>query len=193
MGVLDVPVLARGRAGERPLLVAEQLGGDQGRRHRRAIERDIRTLRAHRALVDRAGHQFLAGAALAGDQHRHITGGEAAHLVEDFEHRRAVADHEQRRRARRRLAGGRRRIEREVCRRQVGRRLPPAADGAVELHDCLAAHRSPPAHSFMRHSASPPSATFRSPATPAIVKLGRRLHSIAPSGALTRIEPRTAR
>ena len=44
-------------------------------------------------LVDGAGDQFLAGAALAGDQHRHVLGGDAADGLVHLAHGRAAADH----------------------------------------------------------------------------------------------------
>ena len=43
-------------------------------------------------LVDGPGHQLLAGAALAGDQHRDVLGGDAADGLVDLLHGRAAAD-----------------------------------------------------------------------------------------------------
>ena len=43
-------------------------------------------------LVDRAGDQFLAGAALAGNQHRHVLGRDPADGLVDLAHGRARAD-----------------------------------------------------------------------------------------------------
>ena len=61
---------------------------------------------ARAVLVDGARHQLLAGAALAGDQHRHRRRGGAADRLPHGEHARARADQRGRRR-RRRSAGGR--------------------------------------------------------------------------------------
>src|SRR6202012_3314360 len=56
--------------GERALVVAEQLALEQLGRDRRAVDRDERPAGALAGGVDRARHQLLAGAALAGDQDR---------------------------------------------------------------------------------------------------------------------------
>ena len=58
------------RAGEGALLVAEDLALDQRFGNRRAVDRDEWPRLARAQIVQRARHQFLAGAALAGDQHR---------------------------------------------------------------------------------------------------------------------------
>jgi hypothetical protein len=57
----------RGR-GEGALHVAEELGLQQVLRKRRAVHHDERLVGAQGLLVDQLGHQFLAGAALAGDE-----------------------------------------------------------------------------------------------------------------------------
>src|SRR5690606_4940610 len=56
-------------AGERALLVAEQLGLDQVLGQRRAVDRDERLVRDGRQRVQVARDQLLAGPALAEDQH----------------------------------------------------------------------------------------------------------------------------
>ncbi len=58
------------RAGEAPLLVAEELRLDQLFGDRRAVDADEWLVAPRRAVVDGARHELLAGAALARDQHR---------------------------------------------------------------------------------------------------------------------------
>src|SRR6266498_3505770 len=65
---LELSGLSRRCAGERALLVAEQLGFEQGLGDRRAVDRDKRTVRARAERVQRAREQLLAGAALAFEQ-----------------------------------------------------------------------------------------------------------------------------
>ena len=48
--------------------------------------------RARRVVVDGARHQLLAGAGLAGDEHRRVGGGGAADQLPDGQHRRRGAD-----------------------------------------------------------------------------------------------------
>ena len=61
-GQLEPPLLRRVGAGERALLVAEQLRLDQVLRQRRAAHLDERLFGARRVVVDGVGDQFLAGA-----------------------------------------------------------------------------------------------------------------------------------
>ena len=61
--VLAAPVKA-------PFLVAEQLGFDQSGRNRPAVDRHERLLGPRAHAMDGVGHQLLARAALAHDQHR---------------------------------------------------------------------------------------------------------------------------
>ena len=68
VGELELPRLAVGGAGERPLLVAEQLGLEQRLRDGRTIDRHERAVGAGTQRVQRSGEQLLAGAALAFDQ-----------------------------------------------------------------------------------------------------------------------------
>ena len=67
---LDEAGLGVDGAGEGALLVAEQLGLQHLAGQRAAVDRHERPLGPRRALVDGAGHQLLAGAALAEHQHR---------------------------------------------------------------------------------------------------------------------------
>ena len=64
------PAFAHGnRAGERAFFVAEQFAFDDGFRQRGAVEFHKRLAFARALLVQRAGHQFLAHAGLAADEH----------------------------------------------------------------------------------------------------------------------------
>jgi hypothetical protein len=78
--------------GERALDVAEQLALEQVGGYRAAVERDERLALARAEIVDRARDQLLAGAALAGDQHRGVAVGDAVDELADGADRRAVAD-----------------------------------------------------------------------------------------------------
>src|SRR6185503_5918845 len=60
------------RAGERALLVAEQLALEQRLGERAAVDLDERAVRALAQPVDRARDQLLAGAALARDEHGRV-------------------------------------------------------------------------------------------------------------------------
>src|SRR5260370_27069883 len=90
----EPPDAALAGAGEGALLMAEELGSDEAGRQRRAVDGDEGPFAIGRALMDRAGNQLLAGAALAGDQHRRVGRAELADLIIDPLHARAVAYHE---------------------------------------------------------------------------------------------------
>ena len=66
---LEAPLLARVRAGEGALLVAEQLRLDQRVGQRRAAHFHERLLGAQRVVVNGMRNQLLAGARLAADEH----------------------------------------------------------------------------------------------------------------------------
>ena len=72
------------RAGERALLVAEQLRFEQVLLQRRAVDLDEVARRAQRVVMDGAGDQLLAGARFAADQHGRIA---LRDLLDDGEHR----------------------------------------------------------------------------------------------------------
>ena len=72
IGLLEPAEPARVGAGERALLVAEQLALDQLARDRRHVDGDERAVAALAEIVQRARHQLLAGAGLAGDQHGEV-------------------------------------------------------------------------------------------------------------------------
>ena len=65
IGLLELADLLLGRAGERALLVTEQLGFDQVVRDRRAVDLHEPLAAPQTVAVDGARHEFLAGAALA--------------------------------------------------------------------------------------------------------------------------------
>ena len=70
------------RARERAAHVAEQLGLHQLVRDRRAVDRHERRRCAPRARVEEARGELLAGAGLAGEQHRHRRARRAIELAE---------------------------------------------------------------------------------------------------------------
>ncbi|SPE33762.1 hypothetical protein SBA2_800020 [Acidobacteriia bacterium SbA2] len=94
VGDLKEPLLQGFGVGERPAFVAEEFGFHQGFRDGRAVDGHKRLVGAHAVVMDRLGHQVLAGAALALNQHR---GGFArrylAHEVHELEHARRFAHH----------------------------------------------------------------------------------------------------
>ena len=65
VGLLELADPPAVGAGERPALVAEQLAFQQRLRDGRAVDRQERAATAAAMVVDGAGDQFLAGAALA--------------------------------------------------------------------------------------------------------------------------------
>ncbi len=69
VGLLEAADPALVGAGERALLVTEELALEERLGERGAVERDERLLRARPELVDRARELALARAALARDEH----------------------------------------------------------------------------------------------------------------------------
>ena len=92
LGRLDEPLLVRARARERAFHVAEELRLEQRLRQRAAVERDERTIAPQRIEVDGARHPFLAGARLAGHEHRAVGARDLLDQLEDGEHLLAAAD-----------------------------------------------------------------------------------------------------
>src|SRR5690606_27742515 len=81
IGLLEATSPRSHRAGERALLVAEQLGLQDRLGQRRAVGRDKGLVHAWAVLVNVASEQLLAGAALAEQQHgRRRVGGLASNL-----------------------------------------------------------------------------------------------------------------
>ena len=92
MGQLEAALAPIARVREGAALVAEDLALEQRLRHGRAVDRHEGTGRAPRQLVQRAGHQLLAGAGLAVDQHRRGGGRGLLDQAVDILHGPAAAD-----------------------------------------------------------------------------------------------------
>jgi uncharacterized protein YoaH (UPF0181 family) len=93
VGLLEAAAAHGLRAGEGAALVAEQLRLQQVLRDGRRVERHEGAAGARAVLVQRARHQLLAAAALAGDEHRHVALRQAADGAEDVLHGRRLAEH----------------------------------------------------------------------------------------------------
>src|SRR5208337_3301822 len=78
VALLELADAASVGPGEGALLVPEQLALEQVLRDGRTVERQKRRPSPAAVLIDGAGDQFLTGAALAGDQHGDVLGGDAA-------------------------------------------------------------------------------------------------------------------
>jgi hypothetical protein len=72
--------------------VPEQLALQQVFRDGGAVQGQERPVGAAGVLVDRPGDEFLAGAALAGNQHRHVLPGHPPDRLVHLAHGRAKAD-----------------------------------------------------------------------------------------------------
>jgi hypothetical protein len=79
-------------AGEGAGLVAEQLRIQQGFGHRGAVQLDERRVPARRQIGQAAGHELLAGAALADDQHRAVQRRDLGNMRQHVQERRRLAD-----------------------------------------------------------------------------------------------------
>ena len=79
-------------AGEGPLLVAEQLAFQQRLGDGGAVDGQERLVGPAAVVVQGPGHQFLAGAALAQDQHVDVLRGDPADGLAHLLHDRAAAD-----------------------------------------------------------------------------------------------------
>ena len=77
-GDLEAALARRDGAGERALLVAEQLALEQVGGDRAAVDRHERALAARTEIMDGARDDFLAGAGLAEDEHVGVEGGHLA-------------------------------------------------------------------------------------------------------------------
>ena len=98
------------RAGEAAAAMAEQLAVGELARRGRAVVGQERGGAARRADVDGARDQLLAGAALAGDQHRQVVALQPLNLIDDARHRGAGAEESRQQR-----------LERALDRADVGR------------------------------------------------------------------------
>ena len=76
--------------------MAEQLALDQLARDRRHVDGNEGPAAALAVIVERARHQLLAGAALAGDHHREVGAHQPRQHAVDLLHRRRTADQRQR-------------------------------------------------------------------------------------------------
>jgi hypothetical protein len=83
-GLLELAGMGRHGAGEGTLLVAEQLALLQPLRDGGTVDIHERTVGADRPVVDRLCHEFLAGPALAGNEHRDVR---LQHLLDLVVHR----------------------------------------------------------------------------------------------------------
>src|SRR5690606_36691236 len=91
--LLEEAALARVRARERALLVAEELALDQLARNGGAVDLDEGGVLARAQPVDGAADELLAGAALPGDEHARLGGRHLVDVLKQLLHRRAGADH----------------------------------------------------------------------------------------------------
>ena len=92
LGQLEAAGAALDGAGEGAFLVAEELALDQRLGNGRAVDGDKGLAAAGAEVVQGAGDEFLAGAALAGDEHRNVAGGDTLDQREDLLHLRRRAD-----------------------------------------------------------------------------------------------------
>ncbi len=118
-GLEEVAVARFGRAGERALLVPEQLARDQLLRDAAAVHRDVRAVRALGAFVDHAGEQVLARAGLAEDEDAALGLGRLERHVDRAAEHRIVADQELDRGRARAAAGAGHRDERGAADREI--------------------------------------------------------------------------
>ena len=79
-------------AGERALLVAEQLRLEQVLLQRRAVHLHVVAVRAQRVVVNRPGDELLARSRLAADEHRRVALGDLLHDAQHALKRAAAAD-----------------------------------------------------------------------------------------------------
>ena len=91
IGEFEASRLVAQRAGECAFHVAEKLALKQRFGHGAAVHGNHRAARTRAALVDGAGDEFLAGAALAGDEHRGVGRRDEFDLLLHFAQRGALA------------------------------------------------------------------------------------------------------
>src|SRR5271165_5209391 len=85
--------LVLNRAGEGAASITEQLALDQAFRQRRAVANREGSLGHRAALVQGAGHQFLAGSGGARNQERAEMRRQPRNTAKHFEHRRTASEH----------------------------------------------------------------------------------------------------
>ena len=91
-GNFELAFLAVLRAGERAFLVSEEFALEQRLGQRAAVNGDQRMESSRAGMVDRARHQFLAGAAFARDQHGRVGRTNGLNGLENLAHGPALAD-----------------------------------------------------------------------------------------------------
>ncbi len=92
VGQLELAEASLLGVGEGATLVAEHLGFQERAGNGRAGDGDERPARPPAVVMDGAGHQLLAGARLAAQQHGHVAAGDAADRLVDVLHARMAAD-----------------------------------------------------------------------------------------------------
>ncbi len=92
LGHFEQPFLVHRRAGERPLLVAEQLRLDQVLGDGRTVDLDERGLGTLAVVVDRVGDELLAGPVFAFDEDVRVAAGDVLDELEQILHPLALAD-----------------------------------------------------------------------------------------------------
>ncbi len=93
LGQLEAAGAPLDRAGECAFFMAEDLALDQRLGNGRAVDGNKGVGLARAQVVERARHQFLAGAAFAGDEDGDVGGGDLLDETEDFAHGAGTADH----------------------------------------------------------------------------------------------------
>src|SRR5262249_54424133 len=92
VGQLEAAEALGDGAAERALFMAEKLTFHQASRQGRAVDLDERLVPALAVGMDGAGDHLLAGARLAGDEHRGVRGGNAADVLEHLPQGRTAPD-----------------------------------------------------------------------------------------------------
>src|SRR5262249_1850036 len=92
VGLFEEPLARLGGAGERSANVPEELALQERLGDGRAIDRNERTVGTTAVGVHRLGHELLAGAGLAGDEHGGVGGGDLDDADQDVAYGLRTAD-----------------------------------------------------------------------------------------------------
>src|SRR5208282_347605 len=92
VALLEFADALQGRAGERAAFVAKEFAFKQLFGNRGAIDRKKRLLTAVAVMINRAGNQFLAGAAFAGNERGGVGHGDLADEFENLLHYAAATN-----------------------------------------------------------------------------------------------------
>ena len=92
LGLLEAPAALGGGAGEGAPLVAEQFRFEQIAGNRGGVDGDEGRVAARAVAMQSTGHEFLAAAGFAGDQHRRVGLGEPADRAKDLLHGRRLTE-----------------------------------------------------------------------------------------------------